>query len=183
LDQVTQSDPTSECLTFLRELKDKQDIHELVLRYCRAADRCDRELARSCYHDDATDNHGMYSGDAGSFLAYAFDSLATMICTQHFVTNVLIEVNGDAAVSDASCLAFHRMPSETSDLADHWVGLRFLDRMERRDGKWKIARRTIVYEWSRVDPVDRQWSMNGYVRGLRSSEDLSYSMLKELRDQ
>ena len=176
------SETNTEIAALLRELKDKQEIHEVVLRYCRAADRCDLDLARSCYHEDATDNHGMYTGDSSSFLSYAFDSLSTMVCTQHFVTNVLIEINGDVAVSDAACLAFHRMPSGESGLADHWVGLRFLDRMERRNGPWKIAQRTIAYDWSRVDPVDRQWSMDGYVRSLRSSQDISYAMLKELRD-
>ncbi|ADP80910.1 nuclear transport factor 2 family protein [Pseudofrankia inefficax] len=164
----------------LRALLDRQEIQDVLTRYCRAADRCDAELMRSCYHDDAVDNHGMFDGAASAFVPYAQESLRTMICTQHFLTNVAIEVRGDAAVSDAYCLAFHRMPSRGGGLADHWVGLRFVDRMERRDGRWKIARRTIAYEWSRVDPVAREWSLAGYVRGARSGDDISYELLREL---
>jgi hypothetical protein len=164
----------------VRELKDRQEITDVLLRYCRAADRFDMELARTCYHDDATDNHGMFVGDVPSFISYATEGLATMVCTQHHLTNVIVEVEGDAAVSDASCLAFHRMPSKDGGLADHWVGLRFVDRLERRGGPWKIARRVVVYEWSRVDPVGRQWAMDDFVRGERSRDDISYALFDEL---
>ena len=42
----------------LRVLLDKQEIHEVLMRYCRGIDRCDAELLHSVYHPDATDDHG-----------------------------------------------------------------------------------------------------------------------------
>src|SRR6266849_5670205 len=31
---------------------------------------------------------------------------------------------------------------------------RFFDRVEKRDGVWRIARRSVIYEKDRIDPVD-----------------------------
>ncbi|WP_221890845.1 nuclear transport factor 2 family protein [Microbispora sp. KK1-11] len=37
------------------EWSDQQEIHEVVLRYCRGVDRLDMDLVRSAYHPDAID--------------------------------------------------------------------------------------------------------------------------------
>ena len=37
----------------LRELVDRQEIHQVMLKYARGLDRLDFELARSCYWGDA----------------------------------------------------------------------------------------------------------------------------------
>jgi hypothetical protein len=39
-------------------------------------------------------------------------------------------------------------------LADMTSYARFLDRLERRDGRWAIAERAAVYERDRLDPVE-----------------------------
>ena len=44
------SQPASSALQILL---DKQEIHEVIMRYCRAIDRCDEELLSSVYHPDA----------------------------------------------------------------------------------------------------------------------------------
>ena len=41
----------------VQALLDKQEIRELIYRYCNAADRHDNELMRSLYHEDAIDEH------------------------------------------------------------------------------------------------------------------------------
>ena len=38
----------------LQELLDKQSIYEVLVRYCRGADRCDEAIIRSVYHDPLT---------------------------------------------------------------------------------------------------------------------------------
>jgi hypothetical protein len=55
----------------LRELVDRQEIWAVVLRYSRGIDRLDRELVRSCYWDDAIDDHYAYIG--GTRLFYRHD--------------------------------------------------------------------------------------------------------------
>jgi hypothetical protein len=44
----------------IQKLIDKDAIRDLVNIYCRAADRHDHVLMRSLYHEDATDDHGVF---------------------------------------------------------------------------------------------------------------------------
>jgi hypothetical protein len=51
----------------LRALVDKDEIRDVLYRYSRAVDRCDRELLASSYWPDAGDNHGFFVGNAHEF--------------------------------------------------------------------------------------------------------------------
>ena len=51
----------------LRELIDRHDIWTVVLKYARGIDRLDRDLVRSCYWDDAIDDHHAYVGGPDYF--------------------------------------------------------------------------------------------------------------------
>ena len=53
----------------LAALLDKQEIEEVVLRYCRGIDRRDFELVRSCYHPDARDRHGSFDGTVDEYVS------------------------------------------------------------------------------------------------------------------
>ena len=57
-------------------------------------------------------------------------------------------------------------------------GGRYLDRFERRDGVWKIARRLLVDEWSRLDDLPAPPVPPGRV-GLRSKDDPVYTFRNE----
>lgn len=162
------------------DLLDKQEIYEVLVRYCRGIDRVDEDLVRSCYHPDAYDDHGMFQGPASEFAAYAVENLRTMERTMHCIHNVAIEVHGSSAGSEAYCVAYHRIASRSGGFADHLAGIRYVDAFERRqDGPWLIAKRTVVYEWTRVDPVGREWTMHPhYARGRRDREDHSYEVLR-----
>ena len=53
------------------------------------------------------------------------------------------------------------------------AAVRYVDRMERRDGEWRIAKRVMVLDWHRVEPVSGvNVSMAG---GRRDRSDPSYS--------
>ena len=161
---------------------DKQEIYEVLTRYCRGIDRRDVELLRSCYHEDAYDDHGMFQGPAWEFAEYAVENLQTMQRTMHCIQNISITLAGDVAASEAYLIAYHRMTSREGGDADHVVGARYVDRLERRDGEWRIAHRTVVYEWSRIDPVGRTWKVRPeYTVGTRDRDDRSYTVLEELR--
>ena len=50
-----------EGLRVIAELRNRQEIHDCVQRFCRGIDRNDKELALSAYHPDAVDFH-TYAG-------------------------------------------------------------------------------------------------------------------------
>jgi hypothetical protein len=59
------------------------------------------------------------------------------------------------------------------------VGARYLDRLERRDGEWRISFRTEVIDWGRWLPVPERWfeQNNEMPKGRRDRDDLSYRYL------
>lgn len=165
-------------LAVLAKLVDKQEIHDVLMRYCRGIDRCDEELLRSVYHPDATDNHGQFSGTAADFIPWALQALRRDERTTHFLCNELIEVQGDTAHCESYLFAVHRRKTKdgtaTKDLT---FGGRYVDRFERREGVWKIAHRQVILEWSRLDPVEESYSLEHSVIGQRSREDAVYKRL------
>lgn len=161
---------------------DKSEIHDVVMRYCRAVDRLDEELLRSCYHPDSYDDHGHFKGNGHDFAAFIIRSLPERSHhTTHSVANVLIELDpddGDVARSEAYSLAYLR---RTDDDGCEWLDMfsgRYVDRFERRDGTWRIARRVVVHDWSTSTPLQGgsfPLPMDGFVQGRRDRDDPVYS--------
>jgi hypothetical protein len=56
----------TQTLARIRALIDKDEIRDVIYRYCRAVDRCDLELMLSCYRPDARDHHTFFIGNACS---------------------------------------------------------------------------------------------------------------------
>jgi len=164
----------------LAELLAKQDIRDVLYRYCRGVDRRDYDMIRSCYHPDATDNHGEdYVGDLDGFIAHVEATLDRFERTMHFLGNVLVEVVGSRARSEAYAIAYHRLPErENRPKRDFLVGLRYVDDFERREGQWRIADRVCVFEWSRIDPVpERGYRFEAaHIMGRRDRDDVVYAL-------
>lgn len=155
----------------------EREIRRTLERYCRGVDRRDFELVRSCYHPDATDDHGAYAGGLDGFIEYIERELKVFETTVHSVTNLLIDkVDESVAHSEAYATAFHRIAASSSKpRRDYLVGFRFLDRFERRDGPWLIASRRIIIDWTRMDEVGSGIHLPGcFTFGSPSSADPSY---------
>jgi hypothetical protein len=136
------------------DLLAKQDIRDVMARYCRGVDRRDYDLIRSCYHPDAVDNHGEYVGGVDGFIAHVESNLGRFERTMHFLGHILVEVDGNRARSESYAVAYHRLPERgEKPERDYVVGFRYVDDFEARGGEWRIANRVCVFEWSRMDPV------------------------------
>lgn len=167
----------------VNELADKEAIRELLVRRCRASDRCDVDLALSCYHDDGIEIHPGYETRSArefilehSEMAKGEASLVYMM--YHGLLNMLIDLDGGEAFVETYHLAIHRQRDDKGD-RQFTIGGRFLDDVTKRNGRWAIARREIVMDWSSVEPVGEQfWDTlsrkNGIVRGVRGGTDPLY---------
>jgi SnoaL-like domain len=153
------------------------EIRRVLYAYCRGVDRRDYALVRSCYDDRATDDHGKYRGPVDGFITFLQTELDRFTRTMHFVGNVIVDVTGDTAWSEAYTIAFHRLvPAVGNQESDYICGLRYLDRHTRRDGKWRIAERRCIYEWSRVDPVETGSTFpDGFAMGQSFPNDIVYA--------
>jgi hypothetical protein len=167
----------------LAALVDEAAIRQVVLRYCRGIDRLDPELVRSCYHPDATDEHGSFSGGVDDYVAWAFRLLERYESTMHLVGNLLVELAGDVALAETYGVAHHRgRAGEPFEPVRNLVtGFRFVDRFERREGAWRIARRVATTEWSRVDDEAGRWPLpDDLRRGTRDGTDPVRWLVPEL---
>ena len=158
----------------LQQLLDKQEIHEVLMRYCRGIDRCDAELLNTVYHPDATDDHGMFKGKAADFIPWALNALTREDNTSHYIANELIEIDGDVAYCESYFYAVHRRRSKDGTPLDLMFNGRYVDRFERRQGQWKIAHRQVVFDRSRLDPLEKTFSIDEFVCGKRTREDPAY---------
>ena len=149
----------------IQALLDKQAITEVINLYLRAADRADLELLASCYHSDAWEDHGgLYDGPASDYVVQMGKVLPTAKVMNHLATNILIELDGDTADAEHYILAYGRMKKD-GEKFDSLTLARALDRFERRDGVWRIAKRRLVWEWNNDLPFAETWG-----RGLMAAD-------------
>jgi len=135
----------------------------------------DRDLVLSCYWPGAHDDHGAFHGTAEEFVEW-LEVLRHYDSTMHFVGNQLVEIDGDTARAESYCVAYHRRGAQDGEQGhDLVLGLRYVDRMERRDGEWRIADRKCAFDWSRIDPVTAEWDFpQEALRGRRDNDDPVY---------
>jgi SnoaL-like domain len=60
---------------------------------------------------------------------------------QHF-----IDLNPDTAIVETPVLAYHRVTSPRTD-RDTVIGGRYVDWMDKIGAEWRIAHRTMLYDW------------------------------------
>ena len=142
----------------VRRLVDRIEIEDLMVRYCRGIDRCDLELVKSAYHPDATEQHGPYSGNSLQIMEEIVPMLeATYAAAQHHLTNMLIDIDGDQARGETYFLAFQRQDLDDGTSLFEQYGGRYVDRFERRSGRWGITERLVLMDWTRVGPSGDSW--------------------------
>ena len=161
----------------LQQLVDRQQIYDCIVRYCSGVDRFDREMVRGVYHDDAMDDHGSFVGTADEFVDWAFAYHAKYQNShKHYVMNHRCELDGDTAHTETYWLF-----SGNNQLGPGLTlsGGRYLDRFEKRNGKWAIAARKCVIEWNGAlgEYALPQENLDAYAATgvpLRNKDDASY---------
>lgn len=167
---------------FALEIADREAIRDCMTRYARATDRCDAALLASVFWPDGTTEYeGFFEGPVSEYLKAAASATGGgMEQTHHFLGNMLIEVDGNVARCESYVVAFHRLPGE-SGAHDLMLGGRYLDRFEKRDDRWRIARRVLLCDWFREYPDSADWEKGFFglkmTMGGRFPSDRSYALL------
>jgi hypothetical protein len=160
----------------LEALLDRQDIYDCLVRFCRGMDRFDRELFLSAFHNDATISAGSFVGDAVALYDWASElHRQGQSATQHNLLNHSCEIEGETAHTETYYLFVGRNIDDSNWLA----GGRYIDRLEKRDGEWRIAFRHNVIEWSGMQqgmelPFADVTDLNGNGAPARDRSDISY---------
>ena len=184
LRQIIDSGPEYAHLDYIAEtppedvqyLKDRQAILDVIMRHARGHDRHDCELMNSCFWDDGVDEHGQFVTPGPEYGEWANKvHTAGYLLHMHNITNHTCEIDGDTAHCESYVIGA-MLPRSVPGRAK-FVSGRYLDRLERRDGQWRILVRRTTIEVE-VEG-DAKWPENEisktFPKGAWDTADLSYA--------
>jgi hypothetical protein len=160
----------------LTELADRLAIAETLALYCRGIDRCDPEQLAGAFTSDALIDYGDGARPVAEVIPGLMAGLGGMRLTQHNISNTVMRIMGESAKAETNCVALHLIPTPDGEI-ELTVGGRYLDRLEKRQGRWQIAERLYVMDWNRTHPATM--ALEGGLfdglqrRGARGSADPS----------
>lgn len=173
---VIASDELAQLRRDVRYLMDRQAILDCISLHARGHDRHDVELLAAAYHVDGIDEHG-YAVNTGPNYpewANAAHSAGSKLHLHNISTHIC-EIDGDVAHCESYVLVGLLNNDEKSA---RLINGRYIDRLERRDGKWKIAlRRSTVDLLISGDASILKaplFTQQGYIKGMQNERDLCY---------
>lgn len=167
----------------LTELVARAEITDVMARYQHACDRGDRDLMRSCYHDDAIDDHGRANGPVDEVMDFLGRYAADLRSTYHFMgaPHIVVGVddNPDKALAETYCLYRREMLDPEAEIL--MQGLRYFDVFERRADVWRIAHRTVLLDWEqRGNSAPSIPAPDSWTRGARREADVAWPLTEHL---
>lgn len=161
-------------------LEARHEIERVIRLYGHAGDQRDSELLATAFHPGSTHIHsGVFEGLSADFAVAGIDALGVTESSSHYLSNVEISLDLDAGTAIAQCYfaAYHRVVADQPEGAfgghhagrheTKWVGGRYFDRFELRNGAWKIVHRTAVHDWEQWVDEDAR----GFVRDTKHVPD------------
>jgi SnoaL-like protein len=160
----------------LQYLLDRTAIMDCMVRYSRGLDRHDEDLIASAFWDDAIDNHGDFVGNGRELAIWGNELHAQKWAAhQHFITTHSCEIDGDIAHAETYWLVVLKHKGAQRCVLS--AG-RYVDRLERRGGTWKIAVRQAVNDRLLVEAEGEHLIGPGfgdYMKGTWDRGDISYA--------
>lgn len=162
----------------LLQVADRQEITEKIYCYCRSVDRLDVALGHSIWHPGAVADYGdFYRGDGPGVIDLICEQHRHTLYHSHQVSNIIIDLDGDSAGSEAYVTANLRI-QQGEQIRQMTVWSRYIDQWEKRNGKWGICKRTTVRDFDEVRDVVPLSSLES--EGSRDGSDPSYQALRGL---
>jgi hypothetical protein len=156
----------------VRALSDRQQIFDCLHRFNRGLDRLDVESVRSAYFADAFDHHGPFQGSPEEFVEWVMPHMRAWDTSLHILDLNNLTLDGDSA--DSECYALFMQRRADGTVLD-FGGARYLDHLERRDGEWRIANRTLIVDWTARAEVTALPDTDKHRPGARDRTDPSYA--------
>jgi len=135
------------------DLQDRLAIGALAQDWALARDSGDWEKLRATAHPGATMTTTWFDGGFEDFVAACETSWRKGSRSQHFLGGTSAEISGERALAQTRMSIMVRSTLDGVEVDAACYG-RFFDRVEKRDGDWRIGKRSVIYEKDRLDPVD-----------------------------
>jgi ketosteroid isomerase-like protein len=128
----------------LQYMYDRLMIRDVIGRWPRGADRHDVEILESAYWEDAQINYQrQFSGGRADFIDWANELHDRQYESHmHHITNHWAEIDGNVAHAESYVIAFTRRPDGRQNVSSG----RYIDKLEKRNGEWRILIREMIPE-------------------------------------
>ena len=136
----------------LQELLDKRACEEVLIRYGRTLDWLDQTGQEECFWPDAEVDYGFFQGSGKDWGPVVMGVESAAARRWHVSTGILVQVQGGRAKSECYGLSAGTMQNELGEWVDTLFGGRYLDELEKRNGQWRISRRTYIADWTHHFP-------------------------------
>jgi hypothetical protein len=146
---------------------DREEIRDVLRRYCRGVDRRDRALLEAVFAAGLP---------YGRKLADQLEALPPDDPPgHHFLGNLLVEVDGEEGRSESYFISIVEVEESGTHYTRTRAG-RYLSRFERQGGSWRLVEHTTVDDWDRQDEVVGRVAGIGAARGSVTGADPSYGL-------
>jgi 3-phenylpropionate/cinnamic acid dioxygenase small subunit len=163
--------------------EDREQIVEVLNRYCRGVDRRNWDMMLSAFHEDALDEHGEVNGTAADLVEWTKKRHGRVLQSMHALTNIsVLAADRDRAWTESYCTV-HQTMSRGNERPPAFlsIGCRYIDLFERR-AEWRIARRHVRYDWVYSLKVERDFLATSpdLPRSDRDGGDIVFALPVEL---
>ena len=135
------------------ETLDRLAIRQLVENWAVWRDAGDWERFRTVWHDDGVMMATWLQASAEDFIAASRAGFEKDVNILHFLGGHSADIKGSRAIAQTKMTISQRAVVHDV-LVDVVCTGRFYDFLEKRNGRWGVVLRRVIYEKDRMDPVD-----------------------------
>ena len=133
-------------------LLERLEIAELVQSWALYRDAGDWDKLKETVHADGIMTATWFQGSFEAFISAMQDAWRKGSSSQHFQGGTVVEVLGTKAIAQTRMAILVRGKLEDVSVDVNCLGI-FYDRVEKRDGQWRIAKRNVIYDKDTLTPV------------------------------
>jgi hypothetical protein len=160
------------------QVADRLAIQDVLNLHSRGLDRLDTAAIQRAYWPDAEVDYGSFKGSAHLFAELVVGALGgTYELTRHSLSNTLVQFSGNTARSESCVHAGHLLAGAAEEMLFYG---RYLDKLEKREGRWKMLHRQVVIDWSKRLTVQDERDDEAFAdlaRGAHRDSDPLYPFL------
>jgi SnoaL-like domain len=143
-------DLTAAEISRLRELLDRQAIRDVLAVASRGIDRVAPDILRTAYHEKSIDYHGGFVGSGTEFADSPGRQSPDSLTSHHSLGQSLIDVDGTVAFAETYfVMNYERFARKRNEVRAGMMIGRYLDRLDKIEGEWRITVRKVLIDSSR----------------------------------
>jgi len=137
----------------MNDMPDKLIIRELIENWALWRDACLWDRFRTVWHDDGQMWATWFQGSADEFIRVSKEGYSRGVRVIHMPAGTTIDIAGHRAIAQTK-MSITQRGAIDGIACDVVCAGRFYDFVEKRDGRWGIVLRRLIYEMDRIHALD-----------------------------